>query len=115
MNQFSYRNLKKNRVRTLVTILGIILSTALFTAVLEGLISTEAFLVDFTVETEGAWEIYASKVPGEKAEETGKIKGIKDIMVMQGLGYHKLENTKNPNKPYLTIMQIEKNSATAFR
>ena len=34
--QFTRRSLAKNRVRTLVTIIGIVLSMALFTAVIEG-------------------------------------------------------------------------------
>ena len=33
MNHFTLRTLKQNKVRTLITIIGIILSTAMFTAV----------------------------------------------------------------------------------
>ncbi|MBR1741388.1 MAG: ABC transporter permease, partial [Lachnospiraceae bacterium] len=109
MNQFVLRNLKKNKVRTFVTILGIILATSLFMAVTEGMISFVKFLADWTMETDGAWEVEAMKVPGEKAEELRKVDGVKDSMVMQVLGFHELDEIKNPNKPYLTVMQLEKN------
>lgn len=112
MNQFAYRNLKKNRTRTFVTILGIILSTALFTAVTESVISGQHWFLDYIIETEGAWEGLAWEVPEDTVQKIQNADGVKATSTLRLLGYSRLEQGKNTRKPYLCIQEVEKNYAS---
>ena len=45
--QFTARTLKENRTRTIVTIIGIILSVAMFTATMEAFVTVQSYLVNY--------------------------------------------------------------------
>ena len=51
--QFTWQSLKANRSRTLVTIIGIILSVALLTAVAAGAYSGQQYMVEVCQAMEG--------------------------------------------------------------
>ncbi len=55
MTAFTLRSLAKNRVRTLVTVLGIALAAALLTAVLTSVASANHYLQRVEEETDGTW------------------------------------------------------------
>lgn len=55
-HKITLTNLKKNKTRTIVTIIGIILSTAMFTAVTSSISSLHAFMKEYTIDTEGSWQ-----------------------------------------------------------
>ena len=65
MTNFTVRSLAKNRVRTIVSVVGIALSCALITAIFTTLTSLNAGLYQRTLESEGSWQIYASNVSDE--------------------------------------------------
>lgn len=67
MTSFTRRSLAKNRVRTVVAVLGITLSVALICAILTCVSSLQAALEQRTVNTEGSWHAYFT-LPAEKAE-----------------------------------------------
>ena len=48
LTKYTLRCLRQNRVRTLVTVIGIVLSVALFTAVSEGAYSGQQYLLNVT-------------------------------------------------------------------
>ena len=50
-HKITLTNLKKNKTRTIVTIIGIILSTAMFTAVTSSISSLHAFMKEYTIDT----------------------------------------------------------------
>lgn len=45
LNKVTLQSLKKNKVRTIVTIIGIILSTAMFTAVTTSIASIRGYMI----------------------------------------------------------------------
>ncbi|MBQ5504521.1 MAG: hypothetical protein IIT95_05450, partial [Oscillospiraceae bacterium] len=55
--KYTRRALSRNKTRTLVTIIGIVLSMALFTAVIEGAWSGLSFLIRAEVETSGSYMV----------------------------------------------------------
>ncbi|MDE7326301.1 MAG: FtsX-like permease family protein [Lachnospiraceae bacterium] len=73
LNKVTLASLKKNKVRTVVTIIGIILSTAMFTAVTTSISSLKNYMLETTIVEEGAWEglLYGigQDVLGEVMEE----------------------------------------------
>lgn len=55
VNKFTLRTLQKNKVRTLVTILGIILATSMFVAITSIIVSLQNYMLDVVIEQTGDW------------------------------------------------------------
>ena len=53
INRFTLRTLLKNKVRTFVTILGIILATAMFVSITSIITSLQNYMLDIVVEQSG--------------------------------------------------------------
>lgn len=106
MNKTTLRSLKKNKTRTLVTIIGVILSAAMITAVTTFASSIQNFLVEYTISNNGDWhtsidvsmDYYQDIVNDDRVEKLG--------MVRNG-GYAYLEHSMNEYKPYLYIMELD--------
>lgn len=72
MNIFSEitkRTMKQNRSRTLVTMIGVLLSTAMITAVTSFGASIQQYLVESSIRQEGNWHGVVSGISEEVAEE----------------------------------------------
>ncbi len=108
LNKVTRKTLTKNKVRTAVTIVGIMLSAAMFMAVMTSVTSVQGYIIDAAKATEGsyyAWTIVDS------AEERDKIVGdseVKDSVVLQNQGYAEI-GSHNEYKPYLFIGGIKEN------
>ncbi|MCR4796039.1 MAG: ABC transporter permease [Ruminococcus sp.] len=111
MNIFSkvtIQSLKKNRARTIVTIIGIILSTALICAVTTSIASVQRYAVNYFEYTEGKWHGY------EKSSDIGVYNKIKNSDKVSGagclsyIGYADIDS-ENEYKPYLYICGFEEN------
>ena len=103
---FTWASLKKNRARTAVTILGIILSMTLFTAVLVGAASGRTWLADNEIAKCGAWEGNYYSLDSSLLERAMSQDFIKDASVWTDVGWALLPN-ENPSKPYLFIQSID--------
>ena len=68
MNRLAWRSLWKNRTRTLVTIMGIILSAAMFAAVATLGVSLLQYLVDITIYNTGDYFIRFDNATAEEVE-----------------------------------------------
>lgn len=109
INRFTLQTLKKNKVRTAVTIIGILLSTAMFTAVTSIVISLQQYMIDIEINESGAWHGRISELTKEQAEEFQKEQQITDSTLLRNVGYAKLEDSINEDKPYLCIESIASN------
>lgn len=101
------KNLKENRTRTLVTIVGIILSAAMFTAVTTSISSLMNFLIQTSIHEEGNWYGAAYNVSDEEITSLKKDSKITASVAMEGLGYASLTDTGNDYKPYLCVYGID--------
>ena len=108
INRFTMQTLKQNKIRTLVTIIGIILSTAMFTGVTSLVYSFQQYLVDLETETAGVWEGRMNGITKEQAEILCADKEIAGSTIMQNVGYAKLKESLNKDKPYLCVESIQK-------
>lgn len=70
---YTLRSLRKNRTRTVVTVVGVILSTALLTGVVATATSIAAALLGRTIETEGSWQVYDDLQPAEADSALGRL------------------------------------------
>ena len=104
--RFTRRTLRKNRVRTIVTITGIILSMALMTAVLEGAWSGIRYLMNILTEQEGSWNGAVRGLDEQQAQILKSADEVSDTCTWQLGGWAEI-GSENEYKPYLLIESIE--------
>ena len=102
---FTLRALRKNRVRTAVTILGIALSAALLTAVLTTLSSLASFLYDQEASQQGAWHASVSTTDDQAIENARADSRIGDLSVMTDVGYAHLGEAEARNYGHYVAVQ----------
>lgn len=102
-------NLKKNRTRTLVTIIGILLSTAMFTAVSTTVSSLSQFMIDYTLYSAGGWYAGLYDLTVKEMETLDADPEVTELVYLQRLGFARMEDCTNEDKPYLCVEAIESN------
>ena len=108
LKNFTIKNLKLNKKRTIVTIIGIMLSVALITSVASIYISGIASLINFEKHEKGNFHVSFYDVECNDLASFKNNKNIENIFVKQNIGYAKLENSKNEHKPYAHIESFTK-------
>lgn len=101
------QTLKKNRVRTIVTIIGIILSCAMITAVAALAQSFSGYMLDVGIYEKGNWHGAAYSISWSQYENIQKDEEVSFATYGQLMGYAKVES-ENPDKPYLYVIGGEK-------
>ena len=99
-NKIALQNLRKNRARTFATIVGVILSTALLTGIVCFVVSLQNYMVSGAIEKYGDWEIAFTNADQEFIQSQEKDSRVKNIVSFSNIGYARLSNGKNPDKPY---------------
>lgn len=108
LNKLTIKNLKLNKKRTIVTVIGIILSTALITAVASMFFSAQESLLRFELKERGNYHYVFYDVPSKNLNDFKLNKKIEDISLVKPLGYAKLKEIKNEAKPYLHVNAFSK-------
>lgn len=107
------RSLKENRKRTLVTIVGVILATALITGVACLAESTRESLIAHARQ-EGDYHYLFTGVDGEDLGFFRENVNVEKAVPVREVGYAWLEGSENPDKPYLYIRAIDRAGAEAM-
>lgn len=102
-NKVTLKTLSKNKARTLVTIIGIILSASMITAVTSSVSSLQDFLVDLTVSQDGDWHGAVYDVNKAQIDDLKEDTEVKSFIWLQKIGYALLEGCQNEYKPYLFV------------
>jgi putative ABC transport system permease protein len=110
LKKLTIKNLKLNKKRTVVTIIGIMLSVALITAVSTMYSSAMASLINYEVLEEGNFHVGFYNVPIEEVKTLENNRKIENIYLTQNIGYSVLEDSKNEYKPYVFIKAFTKDS-----
>lgn len=95
-------SLKKNRTRTTVTIIGIMLSTALMTAVTTSVSSFQHFMLENEIARSGRYHINVEDMETERYQPLADNAEVTDITYLEPVGYA-LAGSTNAYKPYLYI------------
>ncbi len=96
-------NLLLNKKRTIVTIMGIILSVALLSAVTSMFFSARESMIDFESKKDGNYHFAFYNVLDSDVDTFRLNKNIESYYLTNNLGYAKLEGIKNENKPYIYL------------
>ena len=127
-NKVTLEILKKNKTRTIVTIIGIILSAAMFTAVTTTVSTLQNFMLQDAIHETGDWHVSVTEadksffefiknpvsyVEGSdfaspETKELFQAGKIKSYVYSQQLGYAYAEGCTNEYKPYLYVIGADK-------
>jgi putative ABC transport system permease protein len=114
INRLTIRQLKLNKKRTIVTILGSIISVAMITAVCTLGISFLDFMQRLTITDEGEWHVLYRNVNKEQLEAIKNDEETKTVILSRDTGYALLKMSQNPNKPYIFIREYNENGFEKF-
>lgn len=110
LKNLTIKNLKLNKKRTIVTIIGIMLSVALITTVASIYISGIASLIKFEKAQKGNFHLVYYDIPNDDLTTFKNNRKIDKIFIKQNLGYAKLEDSKNEYKPYAHVESFTKDA-----
>lgn len=110
LNKLTMKNLKLNKKRTIVTIIGIVLSVALITAVASLFFSARSSLIRFEIKQKGNFHYCFYDVPLQNINDFKENRKIETMYLMQNLGYDYLNGSKNEYKPYVCVKAFDKNA-----
>ena len=109
LNKLTIKNLKLNKKRTIVTIVGIMLSVALITAVASIYASGINSLIAFEKNRNGDYHVVFYDVPVTDLNIFENNRAIETINITQNIGYAKI-SSKNEYKPYAFVKGFTKTS-----
>ena len=109
LNKIIIKDLKLNKKRSIVTIIGIILSVALICAVAGMATSFRATLVKGEIESSGYYHVEIENVDSKFKNILKHNYDIKDIYEVKEIGYAKLEHTNYASKPYMHLYSMTQN------
>lgn len=109
LNKLTIKNLKLNKKRTVVTIIGIMLSVALITAIASMYASGIKSLIDYETKLKGNFHTVFYNVPVSDMDKFENNRNIETLNITKGIGYAKVDS-KNEDKPYAYIKGFTKES-----
>lgn len=112
MNSLTLRSLKLNRKRTVVTIVGIILSGALICGVATIAASFQDLFVQMAIETDGNYHATFYDVSNENSAYITENPYTAAFMLSRDAGYALLEESYNGEKPYLFVKEYDDTAFT---
>ncbi|CDE90207.1 putative uncharacterized protein [Clostridium sp. CAG:389] len=113
LNELSVKDLKLNKKRSIVIIIGIILSTALICGVAGLVTSFQKTFVETAKKNQGNYHTIFYDVPKDELKYIEENRGLKDYYLSEGIGYSYLPNvtvttsTGAEEKPYVNIIAMD--------
>ena len=108
LKKLTLKSLKLNKKRTIVTIIGIILSTALICAVAGMITSVQKTLINYAKSHSGNYHVCFKNIPNDELKYIKENKNVQNYFLSKNVGYGKLEKVENEYKPYIFVMEYDK-------
>lgn len=110
LKRLTYKNLKLNKKRTIVTIIGVMLSVALLTAVTTIYMSLLNSVVKFEKHEEGDFHVAFYNIDINDVKAIKNNAKVDKVFLTKDVGYAYLEDSKNDYKPYIFVKAFTKES-----
>ena len=104
------RGLKLNRKRTTVTLIGIILSVAMLSALSIMIGSFRQSLINYQKHKTGNYHVSFTSLDGKQKEGFQKDSAVESWYQLNGMGYASLEESQNEDKPYAYVVSGDEQS-----
>lgn len=113
VNKVTVRHLKENKRRSLVTIIGAIISVAMITAVATLGVSFLDLLIRGDIEENGEWHVQYQDANVEQLEAVAKDDNTEQLIVTSD-GFAAFDSAKTENKRYLYFRNFEAQGMAHF-
>ena len=107
LNRLTIRNLKLNKRRTIVTIIGIILATALLTAVATMAVSLKESVTLRSKKVDGDFHLLLYDMTDKEKESVINNRQVESYYETREVGYGVLDGCVNDSKPYVYIEALD--------
>lgn len=107
LNKLTIRNLKLNKRRTIVTIIGIILATALLTAVATMAVSLKESVTLRSKKVDGDFHLLLYDMTDKEKESVINNRQVESYYETHEVGYGVLDGCVNDSKPYVYIEALD--------
>lgn len=107
-NKVTLQSMKKSRTRTIVTVIGVILSAAMIVAVATFAVSLQNYMVNSAIVKYGGWHVEFLDVDSSFVQERTHDDGVANTATFENIGYAALDGGKSPEKPYFFIAGFSK-------
>ena len=107
LNKLTLKNLKLNKSRTIVTIIGILLSTALITVVAGIAASGQQTMIDGQINFSGNYDLFISgNATGEDVKEIKANRNVETVYMCDYGDFVRIPNYENDKKPYAYVQTL---------
>lgn len=103
MRHLTFRYMKQNKSRTMVTVIGAIIAVAMLTAVFAISSSYLDLMQREAIEYSGKWQASFQNVAGEDVAQLTKAAEIEQADISHSIGFAELKESKNSQKPYVYV------------
>ena len=112
LNKLTVKNLKLNKSRTIVTIIGIMLSCALIMVVAGMAASAQQTMVNLQINITGNYDLFVKGANKKIIDNAQANRNVKDIYIKQNLGCAYMPQAKFDTKPYINVVAFNEKSFT---
>lgn len=107
LNKLTLKNLKLNKSRTIVTIIGILLSTALITVVAGIAASGQQTMINAEINFSGNYDLFISgNATSEDVKEIEANRNVETVYICDYGDFVRIPNYKNDKKPYAYVQTL---------
>ncbi len=111
--KLALKNLKKNKNRTLITVVGIIISAAMICGLISLIASFQHFFYQNSVAEIGSWHLMYDSVKDGDMTEILADQEVNQVMKIQNIGYAEFDNYDNKYSPYIFVAGLPENYEAA--
>lgn len=112
LNKFTIKNLKLNKSRTIVTIIGIMLSCALIMVVAGMAASAQQTMVNAQINVSGDYDLVVKGANQKILDNAEANRNVKAVYIKQKLGCAYLPQAKLSSKPYINVVALNEKAYT---
>ena len=107
LNKLTLKSLKLNKSRTIVTIIGILLSTALITVVAGIAASGQQTMIDGQINFSGNYDLYISgNATSEDVKEIKANRNVETVYINDYGDFVRIPNYENDKRPYAYVQTL---------
>lgn len=110
LNKLTLQHLRLNKKRTVVTIIGVILSVAMLSAITTFAASMQDLMIRGAIEGSGSWHVKFSNVEMENSKYLTENAKTKTAGILMDVGYAPMAESRNKEKPYLFVRAYDTNA-----
>ena len=110
INRLTLRCLQLNKRRTLVTVIGVILSVTMLGAVSIGLTSFTDLMRRHTITSTGVWHVRYEGVNKKQIDAIRQDFNTRELLLSEDIGFSPLKGSQNEYKPYLFLSGLSQSA-----